>query len=115
MAFRLFAPPVTVLGAAAGLGYLSHGSNRPSSMFATYRCEAPSAAFGSFGLPWGASRKPMAPPPRNRNGYNPVMYRQISTGSLMGIGLGLCVSRFGKSLCLVLGALMLIIEVGLFR
>jgi len=84
-------------------------------MFATYRCEAPSAAFGGFGLPWGASRKPVAPPPRNRSVYNPVMYRQISTGSLMGIGLGLCVSRFGKSLCLVLGALMLIIEVRFFQ
>jgi uncharacterized membrane protein (Fun14 family) len=53
----------------------------------------------------------MAPRPRNRSGYDPTIYRQISTGSFVGVALGLCVARFGKTLCLVIGAVMLIVEV----
>ncbi|KAF8543552.1 hypothetical protein BDD12DRAFT_725883 [Trichophaea hybrida] len=52
----------------------------------------------------------MAPPPRDRSGYNPTVYRQVSTGSFVGLAVSLCVSRFGKSLCLILGALMLLVE-----
>ena len=53
----------------------------------------------------------MAPPPRNRSGYDPTVYRQISTGSFVGLAAGLYVARFGKTLCWIFGALMLFIEV----
>jgi hypothetical protein len=103
MAFRLFAPP-TLAFAAAGL--YNHTTSRP------LRCEAPTTPAG-FGFPWGSyyRPKPMAPRPRNRSGYDPTIYRQISTGSFVGVALGLCVARFGKTLCLVIGAVMLIVEV----
>jgi uncharacterized membrane protein (Fun14 family) len=54
----------------------------------------------------------MTPPPRrNYSGFAPTTYRQISTGSFVGVAVGLCVARFGKTLCLVVGALMLAVEV----
>jgi hypothetical protein len=103
MAFRLFAAPTL---AFAATGFYHHTTSRP------LRCEAPTAQAG-FGFPWGSyyRPKPMAPRPRNRSGYDPTVYRQISTGSFVGVALGLCVARFGKTLCLVIGAVMLIVEV----
>lgn len=55
----------------------------------------------------------MAPPPRNRSGYDPTVYRQISTGSFVGLAAGLYVARFGKTLCWIFGAVMLLVEVTL--
>ncbi|KAA8908146.1 hypothetical protein FN846DRAFT_946132 [Sphaerosporella brunnea] len=104
MAYRLFTPriltPTVTLLAGGGL---YHHHNRP------LRCESVAPCFGfPFPFPW--RKLPMAPPPRNRNGYDPTVYRQISTGSFVGVALGLCVARFGKSIAIVLGGILLIIE-----
>ncbi|KAI5794698.1 hypothetical protein FPQ18DRAFT_327930 [Pyronema domesticum] len=115
-AFRLGLFSTSAL-AGAGLAYSLH--NRPlttpltsylPSLVQTYRCES---GFASpSGLPaWGMrSEKKMAPQPRDFSGYDPRLYRQVSTGSFVGLAVGLCVSRFGKTLCLLLGAVMLVIE-----
>ncbi|KAF8252680.1 hypothetical protein K440DRAFT_631592 [Wilcoxina mikolae CBS 423.85] len=116
MAFRLFAPPAAILGVGVGAGYAYYHSTRKiptiSPPLQTEKRETSSSAFSGSSIPsLDLKQKQMAPPPRDRSGYNPTVYRQVSTGSFVGLAVGLCVSRFGKSLCLVLGALMLLVEI----
>jgi hypothetical protein len=116
MAFRLFASPAAALSVGLGASYAYYHSTRQISTISpplqTESREASSSAFSGSSIPsLGLKHKQMAPPPRDRSGYNPTVYRQVSTGSFVGLAVGLCVSRFGKTLCLVLGALMLLVEV----
>ena len=107
MAARLFAPSAVILG--AGLAYSHSAGHR--AVFRPLLCEAPSAWDRSHPWNWSLRKKQMAPRPANEPMFNPLLYRQFSTGSMVGLAAGLLVARFGKLLCLVVGAAMMVIEV----
>jgi uncharacterized membrane protein (Fun14 family) len=62
---------------------------------------SPAADFSS--APYTHSRDAKTPLTRNGRTLNPAAVKQISLGSILGLGLGLVVSAFSTSLTLLLG------------
>lgn len=54
---------------------------------------------------------PPPPPPRDYRGFSPVVYRQVSTGSFLGVALGLLIAKFGRVFAIIAGAGIVLIEV----
>ncbi|KAI5795198.1 hypothetical protein EDC01DRAFT_614984 [Geopyxis carbonaria] len=109
MAYRYLFPSAVALGGS--LAYV-HSSPRSPFRIPTYHCDSTSvpSSFSSLGLPW-FQRKQMAPaPPRDHSGFAPTTYRQISTGSFFGVAVGLMVARFGGTIALIVGGVMILIE-----
>ncbi|QSZ30771.1 hypothetical protein DSL72_000329 [Monilinia vaccinii-corymbosi] len=52
------------------------------------------------------SKEAKAPVIKNGGGLNPEAVRQISSGSIIGLGAGLAVSTFSRSLALIIGLLV---------
>lgn len=53
--------------------------------------------------------------PAQKAAFSPVLYRQISTGSFLGLAAGFAVGKFSKSIGLVVGSLLLLIEVSILE
>lgn len=117
MAYRFIIPSITAIG------ILSHDLSNPKrSLFIhPMRCETVTAwpSLTSIGL--GSSKPQPEPYERARGGatatqtqqstFSPMLYRQVSTGSFLGLVAGFAVGKFSKSIGLVLGSLLLLIEV----
>lgn len=118
MSYRLLVPSATVIGLAS----YSLGTKRPL-LFTPIRCETvPSwTNLSSWGLGLGLGSAPNKPEPyaatqaqahaAPKTTFSPVLYRQISTGSFLGLAAGFAVGKFSKSIGLVVGSLLLLIEV----
>ncbi|KAH8147459.1 uncharacterized protein LAJ45_08616 [Morchella importuna] len=116
MAYRFIIPSITAIG------ILSHDLSNPKrSLFIhPMRCETVTAwpSLTSIGL--GSSKPQPEPYERARGGatatqtqqstFSPMLYRQVSTGSFLGLVAGFAVGKFSKSIGLVLGSLLLLIE-----
>lgn len=114
MSYRLFVPSATAIGLAS----YSLGTKRPL-LFTPIHCETTSN-FSSWGL--GSEPKPepyvaaqAQTHAAQKAAFSPVLYRQISTGSFLGLAAGFAVGKFSKSIGLVVGSLLLLIEVGILE
>lgn len=113
MSYRLLVPSATAIGLAS----YSLGTKRPL-LFTPIRCETTSSwsNFSSWGL--GSKPEPYTTVQTQahtaqKTTFSPVLYRQISTGSFLGLAAGFAVGKFSKSIGLVVGSLLLLIEVGI--
>ncbi|KAL7275687.1 hypothetical protein RUND412_001359 [Rhizina undulata] len=101
--------PISLIGATAALNTNLH----KLSPIRTLHCEGSSSS-----TPFGPSRgfQTREPEPtvekevKTRTGFSPALYRQILSGSFMGLAAGLAVSGFSKTLRLVLGSLLFLVE-----
>lgn len=112
-ATRFVLPGVGLLGLAYTLPRPVH--HRCESDYSTSQ---PFTSTFSFLSPsnWRLFRAPRPPPPPPptaiKTTFNPVHYRQISTGSFLGLFMGLAMARFSRPLAAIVGLLVCIIEVG---
>ncbi|TGZ83320.1 hypothetical protein EX30DRAFT_317432 [Ascodesmis nigricans] len=118
---RLLFPTLGLVGASFG-AYTAFTSLPPLHTSPLLHSAFPStlhhadytSSFLPF-IPWArrtTPSKPMAPPPpQDLRGFSPIVYRQVSTGSFLGVALGLLVSRFGKVFAIIAGAGLVLVEV----
>lgn len=117
---HLLFPSLTLLGAGAGLAYtLPHPLHRCDSNTNTYPTFSPSPTTNFSILnptTWRLFRPAPPPPPPPpptaiKTTFNPVHYRQLSSGSFTGLFAGLAVAHFSRTLAVVVGLLVCIVEV----
>lgn len=114
MSYRLLVPSTTVIGLAS----YSLGTKRPL-LFTPIRCETATSSWPNFSS-WRLRSEPKPEPyvatrihTTPKTTFSPMLYRQISTGSFLGLAAGFAVGKFSKSIGLAVGSLLLLIEVGL--
>ncbi|KAL0637707.1 hypothetical protein Q9L58_003267 [Maublancomyces gigas] len=110
MSYRLLVPSATAIGLAS----YSLGTKRPL-LFTPIRCEttSPWSNFSSWGLrskPEPYTTVQTQAHATQKTTFSPLLYRQISTGSFLGLAAGFAVGKFSKSIGLVVGSLLLLIE-----
>ncbi|CUS13230.1 unnamed protein product [Tuber aestivum] len=98
MAFRFILPSTAFLGLAA------YTLPSPTSPVCRIHCESHHWPFA--GAP--GNRPSLTTKPRTT--FSPLIYRQIASGSFIGLAVGLAVCRFSKSIALILGSLLLLVE-----
>ncbi|KAF8427248.1 hypothetical protein EV426DRAFT_714846 [Tirmania nivea] len=115
---HLLFPSLTLLGASVGLAYTLP---RP-----LHRCDSSNPTFSpppttNFSIlnptTWRLFRPAPRPPPPTaiKTTFNPVHYRQLSSGSFMGLFAGLAVARFSRTLAVIVGLLVCTVEFLAFK
>ncbi|KAF8475662.1 hypothetical protein BDZ91DRAFT_778777 [Kalaharituber pfeilii] len=119
---RILFPSLTLLGLGLGLT-TPYSPFRPTP----HQCQPSTTVFSShshhpaFSIlnpsTWTSLLRPAPPPPPPpppptalKTTFNPYHYRQISTGSFLGLFTGIAVARFSKPLGIVLGLLVFFVE-----
>ncbi|PWW72066.1 hypothetical protein C7212DRAFT_286962 [Tuber magnatum] len=98
MVSRFILPSATFLGLAACT------LPSPSSLVCRIHCESHDWAFAGA----TSNRSSLAAKPRTT--FSPLIYRQVASGSFIGLAVGLAVCRFSKSIALIFGSLLLLVE-----
>ncbi|RPB25318.1 hypothetical protein L211DRAFT_836648 [Terfezia boudieri ATCC MYA-4762] len=111
---HLLFPSLTLLGAGAGLAYtLPRPLHRCDSTNTNTNTPSPTTNFSILNpTTWPRFRPAPPPPPPTaiKTTFNPVHYRELSSGSFLGLFAGLAVAHFSRTLAVVVGLLVCIIE-----
>ncbi|RPA98012.1 hypothetical protein L873DRAFT_1808848 [Choiromyces venosus 120613-1] len=89
----------------AFLGLTAYTMRSPNSIIRPIHCESQDLPFDRT----PSNQPPLATKPRTT--FSPLVYRQVASGSFMGLAAGLAICRFSKSIALVFGSLLLLVEV----
>ncbi|KAG0138370.1 hypothetical protein HOY82DRAFT_223940 [Tuber indicum] len=93
-----------IFPSTAFLGLAAYTLRSPNSIICHVHCESHDWEFAR--APNNQSQLATKP----RTTFSPLIYRQVASGSFIGLAAGLAICRFSKSIALIFGSLLLLVE-----